>query len=189
MSEYEPTPEIRKEQWLSELTDFLTESCRHGWAANTEKTLNSETGEKTLVYSRDQWMYRDTYTGYFAAPGESKVYHKGKHVWTMHYGGEGQKSDYFDEAKATYSFLKEALMNFDADLPLRGPQQYYSDDNIWAYRFKMFEGNIESGVWREEIDKQTREKGDFRVYFSQVGTCGIITDKSEDYTPIYPWDI
>ena len=187
MSEREPTPEIRKERWLAELTGFLAESNEHGWAAGAEKIKDSETGEKTLVYEHGDWKYVDKYTGYFAAPGETKVFHKGKHVWGMNYAGKGQTLEHYDEVKETYAFLKRALQAFPSNMPVRGPEIYRDGHGLWQYTFHI-EGDITNGVWTEEIDKWTGYPGEVETYFSQTGTCGIIIDKDTDYKPVYPWN-
>jgi len=190
MSETIPTPgqkESKKEQWLAELTKFLSESYQHGWAAGAEKAKDPETGEKTLIYERGEWKSIDRYTGYFAAPGETKIFYKGRHAWSMQYGGEGQRPKYYREVQQTYAFLKEALQAFNPELPVRGPEYYRGEDGEWQYSFTV-EGDIENGIWREKIDKWTGYPGEAELFFSQNGTCGIIIDKDADHNPVYPWD-
>ncbi len=185
-----PEQENRKEQWLAELSDFLAESYEHGWASGAEKITDPETGEKTLVYARDDWQYVDTYSGYFAAPGETKVFYKDRHVWSMSYGGDGQSPEHYGEVRETFEFLKEALQAFDPMLPLRGPVLYADESNTWEYACDV-KGDVDNATWVEEVSKWTGNpgEGEIEVYFSQVGTCGIIIDKDENYNPIYPWDI
>lgn len=194
MSELAPAPEqkeAKKEQWLGELTGFLAESYQHGWAAGAEKIKDPETGEKTLVYERGEWKYVDKYTGYFAAPGESKIFYKGRHVWSMNYAGRGQNPNYYDKVRETYDFLKEALMHADPNLPLRGPSHYEAADQRWEYYFELEEGDLSNGSWHEYIvhfeSNGPELIGD--VVFGQEGTCGVIIDKDADYNPVYPWDI
>lgn len=190
MSEQLPNPEVRKEFWLAELTGFLAESYEHGWAAGAEKIKNPETGEKSLVYERDGWKYIDTYTGYFTAPGETKVFHKGKHVWGMNYAGLGQNPEFYGKVQETFAFLKEALRSFNPNMPLRGPEIYRGSNGFWQYTFAI-EGDITNGIWTEEIKRWVMpnhpELG--AKYFSQTGTCGVVIDKDENYNPVYPWEL
>lgn len=182
MTERESNPEARKEQWLSELADFIVEAGKNGWAANATKEKDNITGKKKLVYERDDWKYVDEYTGYFVAPGTSDVFYKGRHVWTMTYGGKGQTPAFFDKAPETYAFLKTALMQPDPDLPIRGAHTLVSDVGNWEYAF-MFDGDLTDAAWHEIVLK------DDSLMFSQDGTCGIVVDKDAGYNPVYPWDL
>ncbi len=190
MPEKLPSPEYAKRvHWTDELTGFLAESYRHGWAASAPKEKDPITGEKTLVYERGDWRYIDKYTGYFAAPGESKVYYKGRHVWSMFYGGTGQEEQHFDKVKETYDFLKQALGAAEPELPLRGPESYKSEDGHLLYEFTL-DGDLLNGVWHEEIYLYPDiDQADVQQLFRQDGLCGIIIEKDADYQPVWPWDL
>jgi len=80
----------------------------------------------------EDWRLRDSYTGYFRAPGMTTVYYKGQPAWTMQFGGHGQTEGYEDRAKQTFNFLKAALMKVSPELPFRGPKKY-SEGNSEVY--------------------------------------------------------
>lgn len=181
-----PSHESSKDRWMQELTAFLSESNANGWAAGAEKQKNLLTGEKKLVYEHGDWRYEDTYSGYYTAPGETKVFHKGRHVWGMNYAGQGQNPEHYDKVKETFEFLRAALQVFDSELPLRGPSEFRDQSGRWQYTFSI-DGDLLNGAWVEMVGRLEPGIG-YRQYFSQTGTCGIIIDKDADYNPIFPWD-
>lgn len=113
--------EVRKEQWLDELTEFIVEANRNTWAADGGEVEPQRPGFKELEYQRGGWLLRDSYTGYFRAPGMTTIYQDGIPVWAMAYAGHGQTEEYYYQVKQAFSFLKEALMAVSITLPIRGP--------------------------------------------------------------------
>lgn len=122
------------------------------------------------------------------------VYYQDKPSWTMSYGGHGQTEGYEDQVDETFSFLRRALMQVSADLPIRGPreyvegkQKYGSDiynvgDGHKRYEFEMVDGDLLDGVWAERITE------DGEKTFSQNGTVGIVIDRDSSGKPVYPWN-
>ena len=178
--EKDVTPEQRKEKWLSELSEFIVEANGKTWAADGAKVEPQRPGYKELEYHNGLWVLRDSYTGYFRAPGMVTVYYKDTPAWAMQYGGHGQTEGHEAHAKQTFDFLKKALMQATVGLPFRGPEEYVEGDKV--YRFAMVSGGIEEGLWREEIT----EKGE--LTFTQTGIVGIVIGKDSDRRPVYPWD-
>lgn len=185
MSEQLPSHEFEaiKEQFLENLGEFIIEAGKNGWAAEAPKVETPQRpGFKELAYQRDEWEYRDSYAGYYMGPGSSVVYYKERPVWYMSYGGQGQDQRYYDLAKATYVFLRKALMHPHPKLPVRGPLSYENPESNKMYWFD-FEGDLSCGSWSELIlDNHVQ-------VFSQRGDVGLIIDKDENRNPIYPWDL
>src|SRR3989344_9310709 len=95
-----------KDQWLGQLSSFIVEANRNTWAAEGAEVSPERPGYKELEYRRGAWKLRDSYTGYFRAPGMTTVYYKDTPVWTMAYGGHGQTERHEASAKGTFNFLK-----------------------------------------------------------------------------------
>lgn len=175
--------ESNREQFMAELLDFVVEAGQHGWAAESKREERPQRPNfKELVYERGEWQYRDSYTGYFMAPGTSLVYYKQRPVWCMTYGGTGQEPTHFDQAKETYAFLRNALMQPEPAFPVRGPSRFEDEQTGAYYRFH-YSGDLADGSWNESIDFSGIP------VFSQRGDVGIIIDKDDDRNPVYPWDL
>ena len=79
----------RREQWLEELASFIVEANRNTWAAEGAEVSPERPGYKELEYKSGLWRLRDSYTGYFRAPGMTTIYYKDIPSWNMQYGGHG----------------------------------------------------------------------------------------------------
>lgn len=168
-----------KNQWLRDLSEFIVEANRNTWAANGTEGAYEIPDYKHLEYKKGLWKLKDRYTGYFRAPGHTTVYYKEKSAWTMSYGGHGQTEGYENQSKQTFNFLKSALMKVTPKLPFRGPEKYEEEDK--KYTFKMLEGDITDGLWKEEIT----ESG--IVTFRQTGIVGLVIHRNLSKEPILPW--
>lgn len=177
--------EAGKQAWLTELSQFIVKANLATWAGEGKEVPAQRPGYKELQYPpldepQGDWMLRDSYTGYFRAPGMTTVYYKGKPAWTMQYGGHGQTEGYEDRAKTTFEFLKRALKGVAPELPFRGPRELI--DGNRKYEFEMLEGTIEDGLWRERITE------DGVLTFTQTGIVGIVVHKDQNRQPLYPWN-
>jgi hypothetical protein len=177
-----PQPEQQpiKEQWLGELSEFLVEASRNTWAGDGAEVKPERQGYKELRYRRGPWVLRDSYTGYFRAPGMTTVYYESQPAWTMAYGGQGQVEAHYEESEQTFEFLKAALMHVTPELPIRGPRLYSDADK--HYTFDLLEGALTDGVWKEEI----AESGN--IIFRQFGIVGLVIPKDAQQQPVYPWN-
>ncbi len=185
MSELTPNPETeqRKELFLANLSDFIIEAGQNGWGADAPLVEDPQRpGFKEIAYERGEWEYRDSYAGYYMAPGSSVVYYKQRPVWYMTYGGEGQNPEFYEKAKSTYAFLRRALMQPDIRFPVRGPLVFKEDDGRKMY-WLDYQGDLEMGAWTETI------LFDHKKLFGQRGDVGIIIDKDDSRSPVYPWDL
>ena len=168
-----------KEQWLKELSEFIVEANCNTYAINEGEVLPQRPGYKEFEYKKGPWLLRDSYTGYFRAPGMTTVYYKDIPSWTMAYGGHGQTEGYEDRANQTFQFLKSALTQVNVGSPFRGPERYQVDNKV--YTFNMLTGDITDGLWKEEIT----ESG--IVMFTQIGIVGCVIHKDSNRQPIFPW--
>ncbi len=181
MSEVIKESNAEREQWLSELSHFIVEANLNTWAASGIEVEPQRPGYKELEYQNGLWRLRDSYTGYFRAPGMTTVYYKGSPVWAMQYGGHGQIEGHEDHAKQTFHFLRAALKRVTPELPFRGPEEYIDGENV--YRFTMIEGDINHGLWREAIT----QRGE--LTFTQIGLVGTVIKKDDNGKPLLPWKL
>lgn len=186
--------EAGKEAWLNNLANFIVIANGRTWAADSAEVDPQRPGYKELQWPYpvlteeeqeaykgwEDWTLRDSYTGYFRAPGMTTVYYKGEAAWTMQYGGHGQTEGYEDRAKQTFEFLKHALMKVSPELPIRGPREYIEGSN--RYEFEMLEGNLEDGLWRERITEDGIET------FTQTGLVGVVIHRDANKQPVLPWN-
>ena len=179
--EAQPLPESPRDRWLRELSEFVVEANLNTWAADGAEVSPERPGYKELEYKKGLWRLRDSYTGYFRAPGMTTVYYKGTPAWNMQYGGHGMTEGYEDRAKATFQFLREALKRVTPDLPLRGAPEYEEGD--YRYTFQLLNGDITDCLWREEIT----EGG--ILTFTQTGLAGVIIHRDADKKPQLPWNL
>lgn len=170
----------KKDLWLEELANFIVKANKNTWAAEGAEVNPERQGYKELEYKDGLWRLRDSYTGYFRAPGMTTVYYEKNPVWTMAYGGTGMKSGLESRARETYTFLKKALMLVSPERPFRGPSEY-SEGN-WRYEFFLLRnGDITDFLGEEFIYNQDK------LFFSQIALGGLILPKDKNKKIIYPW--
>lgn len=141
---------------LEELARFLIKAKSEAWAGDGKEIAPQRQGFKELEYSDGPWEYRDSYAGYFMAPGQEYVRFQDQPVWMMAYSGgmspenRGNKSF----AKETFTFLKKALKMVEATRPFRGPENFCERD--WEYKDSS-EGDITDFKGTEQILYQGTE--------------------------------
>jgi hypothetical protein len=155
---------------LKKLADFLVRAKTKTYAFGGKEIKPWRKGFKELEYRENDWYYRDSYAGFFMAPGQEVVYYKNKPVWAMAYSGgmiESLIGD-VDFAKKTFNFLKGSLKRVNAKKPFRGPEKLIRKE--WTYNCKV-KGDISSFAGIEEI----KYKG--KVVFVQNYLGGLIIAK------------
>ena len=93
-------------------------------------------GHKDYVFVEGDLSYHDSYAGAYWPPGREVVFLRGVPVWCMAY--QGQHNSKFDDnffQEQAFIFLKKALMNFDENMPFRGPKKFVDGD--FKYTFEM----------------------------------------------------
>ncbi|MFH1174551.1 MAG: DUF5680 domain-containing protein [archaeon] len=116
-----------------ELAAFLVEAKKATYAGNGTEVTPERPGFKELEYSQEKWNYRDSYVGFFSAPGQEVVRFQGKPVWIMSYSG-GMRPLFNTNivyAKEVFAFLKRCLLLIPEDSPFRGPKLHEEGD--WKY--------------------------------------------------------
>lgn len=176
------TKEQEKEKgWLLELAEFIVEANQNTWAAEGAEVEPDIKGFKTLEYKKGDWELRDSYTGYFKAPGLTTVFYKDFPVWGMAYAGAGMTEGLEHLAKKTFQTLRHALMEVDVNLPYRGPEIF--DEGTRRYTFELIDGDITDFLWVEHIY-------DVGVLtFTQTGAGGIVIHKDSEGKPLLPWNL
>ena len=132
---------------IGELARFLVKAKVAAYAGDGGAAKRIERpGFKELEFSEGDWHYRDSYAGFFMAPGQEVVRFKDVPVWAMAYAG-GMLAQYRPDchpnitkdtsdamvgfAKQTFSFLKESLRNVPLEQPFRGPPRF--ENGLWRY--------------------------------------------------------
>ncbi|MFA7243691.1 MAG: DUF5680 domain-containing protein [Patescibacteria group bacterium] len=152
---------------LDELKKFLYEANKNGYAGDGNEVSPQRQGFDEIEYKEGDWLFHDSYTGHYFAPGQEIVYFEGKPVWAMAYAG-GMAFDHHGDkelTKKTIEFLKTALLAMDPESPFRGPQHFH--DGNFEY-FSALTGNIEDFADNEYIEYKDE------VVFSQNFIGGVI---------------
>lgn len=157
---------------LDDLRHFLLYAKPLGYAAENPITAHPRRlcFKDLAPISQGLWVYHDSYTGSYQAPGQEWITYDGVPVWMMAYAG-GMVEAFWgnrDITKETIAVLKEALRRPDENLPLRGPGYYPS--GLYAYRLAV-KGNLTFFQAEEVIDK-----GSVR-HFHQYICGGIVIHK------------
>ncbi len=111
---------------IQELAEFLVRAKVSTYAGDGKEVTPQRPGFNELEYIEGDLEYRDSYTGFYCAPGQEIVRFKGKPIWSMAYNGGMIKKYQSDEAfsSMTFAFLKEALKMIDKSRPFRGPESF-----------------------------------------------------------------
>lgn len=138
---------------LEELAEFLVKAKTRTYAgegAEVPPEKVQRPGFEELEYSEGDWNYRDSYSGFFSAPGQEVVRYKGIPVWVMAYSG-GMKPEYYGDhefAEQTFTFLKKALLKVEKSRPFRGPSYFKEGD--YEY-FNESKGDVANFKGHEKI--------------------------------------
>ncbi|QQG39768.1 MAG: hypothetical protein HYS81_05405 [Candidatus Aenigmatarchaeota archaeon] len=168
-----------------DLVDFILEARKHGWpAVDKDEKQPQRPGFKERVY-RDVsrlWEYRDSYTGFFNAPGQEIVRFDDNPIWSMSYNG-GMLPGYQHDvsfAKKTFEFLKEALLRADQKNPFRGPERHTDFKHFGGYYLyeNKSDGDIRDFVGTEIIGfGNTGKMSQAPTVFRQHYMGGLIVHK------------
>jgi len=147
---------------LEELAGFLVKAKKATYAGDGAEVESQRPGFKELEYKEGDWEYRDSYVGFFLAPGQEVVRFQGKPVWIMSYSGGMRENHQENEkfAHNVFAFLKKALSNVPKNKPFRGPQNFDEGELFKKGDFRYFnfiEGNIENFSGLETITYKGEE--------------------------------
>ncbi|MDD3159840.1 MAG: DUF5680 domain-containing protein [Candidatus ainarchaeum sp.] len=142
---------LKQEINLKKLANFIVQAKKNTYASTNIKEIKSErSGFKELEYRKNNFYYRDSYSGFFNAPGQEIVRIDNHPVWAMAYsGGMIEKLHENTEfALQTFNFLKKCLLKISIDKPYRGPDIFKEKE--WKYTNKLT-GNIKNFSGLEKI--------------------------------------
>ncbi|MBS3157555.1 hypothetical protein J4442_05295 [Candidatus Woesearchaeota archaeon] len=163
---------------LEELAKFLVRAKKATYAGEGMEATPERPGFKELEFIEGDWIYRDSYVGFFRAPGQEVVRFRGEPVWTMSYDG-GMMLDFRDDvafAGETFSFLKKALLQVPEDAPYRGPKGQLVGGRGWVYENGLsFGSDITDFIGHEKIWAQIGGKSE--VVFAQRYIGGLVIPK------------
>lgn len=132
---------------LVKLQEFINKASAQTYAGGGQEVTNPErAGFNELVFSEEEFSYRDSYAGYFRSWGTELVRVNNQPMWNAVYGG-GMVEKKEDLASETFSFLKKAFLKRDQD-SFRGPKELIDRD--WRYVYQQ-EGDISRFSGMEEI--------------------------------------
>ena len=135
---------------LKALAKFLVKAKTQTYAGDGKEIQAQRPDFKELDFLEGDWYYRDSYAGFFYAPGQEIVRYKQQPAWSMAYSG-GMLPKYHDDidfAKQTFGFLKKALLKMEESRPFRGPENFKEGD--WEYKDSS-EGDITDFKGTEHI--------------------------------------
>ena len=156
---------------LDELAKFLVKAKTSTYAVSGKEVLAQRPGFKELEFREGNLSYRDSYAGFFMAPGQEVVRFNNQPIWAMAYSG-GMLPEYREGqefAEKTFSFLKKALMQVRQTRSFRGPQNL--KEGKWEYK-NSSKGSVADFNGTEQIYFERKE------VFKQNYIGGLIIPKS-----------
>jgi hypothetical protein len=137
------------------LLEFIALAHQNTYAAPKEIKLQNKCdipildGHIDYEFKKGDFSYHDSYAGSTWAPGREVIFLKGNPYWAMSYQGRHNEDfgEEFFQTKA-FPFLKKALMNFDKNMPFRGPAEF--TEGNFKYTFEM-EGDYSYFTGQERI--------------------------------------
>lgn len=136
---------------LKKLADFLVKAKTRTYASGQNNNVVPQRPDfNELEFKEGDWEYRDSYCGFFRAPGQEIVRFNSKPVWGMSYDGGMIKGFHNDKelAKKTFGFLQKAMSRIDNKKPFRGPEKFKEGD----YEYNMqVDGDITDFKGTEKI--------------------------------------
>ena len=155
---------------LLELAQFLVKAKKNAYAGGEKEISPQRQGFREMEYQVGDWYYRDSFTGFFQAPGQEVVYYKEKPVWAMAYSGGMRKELHGNAvfAKKTFEFLIKCLSQVEENKPFRGPRNFSEGDFSYEMQAK---GDITDFSGKEKIFFKGKE------VFKQFFIGGVIIQK------------
>lgn len=132
---------------LSTLTQFLKKAKLETFVSG-KKPLKQDF-IRIFTYQEGVWLYEDRYTGSIVDVGLEIVKCENIPIWGMSYRG-GMLTNFNSTllSTETFMFLKQALKNMPAEMPVRGGSSFNSGD--WLYKNEI-EGDVQNFFGKETI--------------------------------------
>ncbi len=141
---------------LDVLARFLVRAKVQAYAGEGSEVSSQRPGFKELEFIEGDWYYRDSYSGFFLAPGQEVVRYQGVPVWAMAYSG-GMLPEFHGDtvfAKRTFTFLKQVLLRVEVSRPFRGPRFFQEGDFSYS---DSSSGDLTDFVGTESISYRGKE--------------------------------
>ena len=155
---------------FEELKKFLYDANASGYASGGKEVEPQRPGFSEIEYAKGDWLFHDSYSGHYFAPGQEIVYFQEKPVWAMAYAG-GMKFEFHTDEDLTHEsfmFLKKALLAMGKNTPYRGPKEFADGDMKYV---STLTGDIKDFIGNEKIYKAEK------LIFEQNFIGGIIVGK------------
>jgi hypothetical protein len=131
---------------LDKVKVFLVHANKSGYGNESVKPIEKTDGSKTITFSDGEWDFHDSYFGGEPFGGREVIFYQKKPMWMMtYYGGVFDPSINFHDV---YKILRQALLNFPEEMPVRGPEKIELED--WVYTNKI-DGDFADFSGVEEI--------------------------------------
>lgn len=131
---------------LDELKQFLIYSAQHGYGNDNRVERKEVDNSSTIEVTNDDFKMSDNYFGGEPYGGRTVVSYESQPTWLMvYYGGVVGGISNID---TIYPYLKEQLLNPDAEIPVRGPINHRSGD--FEYKLSL-KGDLDDFSGLEEI--------------------------------------
>ena len=138
----------------NELTNFLVEAKRKGYAGEDSEWTKLKNGERQFNFDKNPFTYRDSYIlsdSKKSFSGRELVWRRNKAVWTMNYQGIILPSSIRTSVDEIYKFLRKSLREIPEEFPFRGPANF--EDGDFTYR-NILSGDLECFSGIELISKR-----------------------------------
>lgn len=139
------------ENEMTALVAFIQEANAHTYASGADYSLSkSDTNFQEISYTNGKLTYKDRYSGYFAAAGESTVWFEDTPVWSASYRGQIEQATtgLRITEKDVLAFLKRALGRDHIPQSFRGPVEFREEE--WEYSYVQ-KGELDRFAAWEEI--------------------------------------
>lgn len=138
---------------LHTLQTFLAKTLATTYAAGKGKLDSPQRpGFEEYGFTEGEWEYRDSYAGGAISWGQENVFHQGKPVWSLVYGGGIVESKRADAAlqKQAFACMKQALLQSRTGLSFlpRGPECMRWENCVYVCKW---EGDVTLFRGREEV--------------------------------------
>lgn len=112
------------------IIEFLIEAKKATYAGKGPEKISSRPNSHDLEYEKQNLKYIDTYLGGEKFAGEEALWQNETPFWAMNYIGRIVASGFSGD------FLKEVLLNVQANMPFRGPKYYEKDSYVYKCSVK-----------------------------------------------------
>jgi len=180
---------------LNDLANFLVEAKKNGYASG-KGIIKLPSGLEQVQFQKGLFHFTDTWSGHYKFGGNEIVRLSGSPIWVMNYYG-GMLPEFLDPipkkveefifdkelTKKSYEFLREALLQVNADAPFRGPVKVdplHSSPDIGFYKDEqkglIYTNSLDGGV-RNFRGSEKIETGAGKMLYSLKYHGGLIVQK------------